>query len=752
MLTSNRHMRVLFAAFVLLLIVLAPSLLRAQDSSAPSAAQGGMSAPSGAVSLTGTGGAQSQVNVPPMRPTSNGMVVGYSYKNDVSPPLRDIVPIPVAMKPGEAERELEQIPLIGHVNRPDTVVQRDFGSLSSLAMPATFRNFDGLNQAESCGSCLPPDTNGEIGLRHYIQTTNSAFKIWGKFGGTSTTPPLLYGPAGINTIWTTFGGLCQNTNRGDPIVLYDQLADRWFISQFAFNVGGFPVHPIPPFDECIAISTTSDPLGSWNRYAFQLSAPSGPTASYFPDYPHFGMWPDGYYMSANIFDVNAPPCCQYKGPQPFVFERAKMLTGDPLAGVQTNSTGPLGSSVYPMLPSDLDGSIQPLAGEPNFYQGLSPTGLNLYKFHVTWPPGGTTFTGPVAIAGAAGWSPVSCTDSFGNVTLTCIPQPGTTVKLDSISDRLMFRLAYRRFSDGYESLVTNHSVNVGGGQAGIRWYEVRSPNSAPTVYQQGSYAPDTTNRWMGSAAMDKDGDLAVGYSASNSTSVYPSIRYAGRLVGGPLGLLTQGEATLIAGAGSQTSPYHRWGDYSDLTVDPASDCIFWYTTEYMQAGLTTSSWKTRIGSFKFPSCTNSNLMTGASNVTVCDTHPISFLAATPGPATPYPATINVSGLTGRPIVSVKVVLDNIYHASPDDLDVMLVGPQGQKVMLMSDAGGGFSLNNVTLRFADSGPALPDNAQIIGVSSIPGSGIYKPTNWAGGDADAFPPPAPGGLPSTPPTKY
>src|SRR2546429_22539 len=249
------------------------------------------------------------------------------------------------------------------------------------------------------------------------------------------------------------------------------------------------------------------------------------------------------------------------------------------------------SSVASLLPSDLDGSTSPPSGEPNFFIELSGTSaLGLFKFHVDFAtPSNSTFTGPTSI-------PVS---SFSEACggLTCIPQAGTTQQLDSLGDRLMYRLAYRNFGD-HESLVVSHSVTAGS-SVGVRWYEIRSPNATPTVFQQGTFSPDSQYRWMGSIAMDQSGDIAVGYSASSSSN-FPAVRYTGRVPSDPAGTM-ESENSIMEGTGSQTNASSRWGDYSGMSVDPADDCTFWYTNEY----LTTNgsfNWKTRVGSFKFTSC------------------------------------------------------------------------------------------------------------------------------------------------------
>jgi hypothetical protein len=490
---------------------------------------------------------------------------GSATKFDVSPPLRDIKPNKV--EPWTEVREMTE-PKGDESNRgkalppvTDPVVQSNFGPDALLAMPAPIRNFAGLNNRNGV---YPPDTNGDVGPNHYVQWVNLSIQMFDKNGNT------VYGPVNGNTLWSGFGGACQSQNAGDPIVLYDPMADRWLMSQFTSS---------SPYGECIAISTTGDPTGSYYRYFFQFST------SVFYDYPHLGVWPDGYYAGFNRFGA------QYQGPSAIVFDRAKMLLGQPATYQAFN----LSTSYGTLLPSDLDGATLPPAGSPNFFMARGTNSLQLWKFKVNWTtPSSSTFTGPTTMATAS--YNVLCP-----TTRSCIPQPSTSVRLDGIGDRLMYRLAYRNFGT-HESLVVNHSVNAAssGTRAGVRWYEVRNPNVSPVIYQQSTYSPDTTNRWMGSVAMDGAGNMAMVYSVS-SASVSPGIRYAGRLVTDPLSTMAQGEATLINGSGSQTGTGSRWGDYAMMAVDPTDDCTFWMTTEYM-ATTGQSPWVTRIGSFKFPNC------------------------------------------------------------------------------------------------------------------------------------------------------
>lgn len=503
-------------------------------------------------------------NVAPSDGAVQGKVkVGQDAKHDVSQPLRDTKPEPAWQGKAPENEPAAMVPPSVHVR--DTVLQDWF---SPLAMPTPIRNFEGVNNRNGV---YPPDTNGDVGPNHYVQTVNLSYQIWNK-SGTS-----LLGPLNTNSIWSGFGGPCQNTNNGDPVVLYDPMADRWLISQFTSST---------PYGECIAISTGPDPTGSYYRYFFQLST------TIFYDYPHLGVWPDAYYMSANKFNTGPSAAA-------IAFDRGQMLQG--LAATYQE----FGITNYNLLPSDLDGSTPPPLGSPNYFLRFSGTNtLQLYKFHIDWFfPSLTTFTGPTNIT-VATFDSNMCGGSR-----SCIPQPSTTVGLDAIPDRLMHRLAYRNLNGTTETLVANHTVDsTGANLAGVRWYEIRNPNSTPSVFQQGTYAPaDGTNRWMGSVAMDRVGDIALGFSASSSL-VSPSIRYTGRLVTDTLGMLPQGEATLMNGSGSQTGTASRWGDYSMMAVDPTDDCTFWFTTEYIQ---TTGGapWQTRIGSFRFPSCASAPTLT-----------------------------------------------------------------------------------------------------------------------------------------------
>jgi uncharacterized repeat protein (TIGR01451 family) len=495
----------------------------------------------------------------------------------------------------------------------------------ALSMPTPLTSFEGLGRSENIaagfGSLSPPDTNGDVGPNHYVQQDNLLVRVWDKTG----TP--LVAPFKLSTLFTPLGGTCAASDKGDPIVLYDQLADRWMLSQF-----GYVSDTAPPFFQCIAISKTSDPTGAYYLYAFQT-----PGAD-FPDYPHLGVWPDGYYMMDHQF---TEPGDIYNGVGVFSFDRVKMLAGDPTA---TYIYFSLGLASHPeaiggMMPSDLDGITPPPLGRPNTFAYFTTTdfsdpanGIRLFDFHADFAtPANSTFTeraessyaAPVAVA------PFSVVNPATSFTRAAIPQPApatASAGLDTIADRIMFRMQYRN-RGGFETLVFTHTVGApasttfGTYRAAPRYYELRSTAGGPfAVQEQATFAPaDGVSRWMGSAAEDNQGNLALGYSAS-STSVFPSIRYAGRLATDPPNGLAQGEAELIAGTGVQTSTGSRWGDYSALTVDPSDDCTFWYTTEYYTAAGQAASavgWQTRIGSFKFPTCTAPARGTAHFTVTNC---------------------------------------------------------------------------------------------------------------------------------------
>jgi hypothetical protein len=493
------------------------------------------------------------------------------------------------------------------------------------AIPGPIASFDGLNNTDNFnafgGRVNPSDDNGDVGPNHYVQQINLLVRVYSK-AGAPLTPPFK-----LSSLFAPIGGQCSIQDAGDPIVLYDPLSDRWLLSQFAF-ASQFA----PPYHECIAISKTADPAGVY--YVYDFITPGNE----FPDYPHIGVWPDAYYMMVHQFTNGGP----FNGTGVYAFDRKKMLAGNPAAGfiyfnlnLASHPEG-VGGGLF----ADLDGLTPPPVGRPGIFAyftsvdfGDPADGIRLFDFHADFAvPANSTFTEPQTTYPAP--LPVAAFSLVNPAGRRDIIQPppasGVTMALDSIADRFMHRLAYRNFGS-YETMVTNHTVGApasttfGAFRAGVRYYELRRPLPGGLFFvnEQATYAPaDGVNRWMASAAMDHEGNIGVGFSVS-STSVFPGIRYAGRLASDPPGGLFQGENLLIAGTGVQTTTNNRWGDYSGMGVDPSDDCTFWFTDEYYTAASQATSvagWLTRIGSFKVnPDCTAPPMGTLTGNVTFCDT-------------------------------------------------------------------------------------------------------------------------------------
>ena len=477
----------------------------------------------------------------------------------------------------------------------DAAVQSTTGrSAASIDIPSPTVNFEGLRGDDNIpvlgGIPVPPDPNGDVGPNHYVQMVNTVWAVYSKTG------TRLLGPLSLASIWAGFEVPDCEDNSGDPIVLHDQFADRFILTQFT-TVG-------PTYYNCVAVSTTGDPTGSYFRYAFS-------TSINFPDYPKYGVWRNAYFLTTREF----APDDSFAGIGVYALERRKMIDGNPAARAVSFLIGPgTGAPAYltgdGWLPSDVDGTRLPPVGSPNYIVGTQddegPYGapfdaINVFKMFVSWGPTPTaSFTGPTVLPVAEFDSDFPC-DPVG--TRNCIPQPGTTQKIDILSyrQRPIWRLAYRNFRT-YESLVTNQSVEASPGVAGTRWYEIRRPGDQPVIWQQATFAPaDGVNRWMGSIAQDKRGNMALGYSVSNGTNVFPGIRYTGRLRGDPANTLPQGEAVIVNGSGSQLTTFARWGDYTSMNIDPSDDCRFWYTNEYY-AVTSLRGWQTRIAAFRMPGC------------------------------------------------------------------------------------------------------------------------------------------------------
>jgi hypothetical protein len=467
---------------------------------------------------------------------------------------------------------------------PDGALQPAQPSAPSIPEPSV--SFEGLGDIDNPFTLSPPDTDGDVGPNHYVEMINVVLGVYSKTG------TLLLGPLPIGDVWAGFAVDDCTDLSGDPVVLYDQLADRWILTQFTTRG--------PEYFDCVAVSETPDPTGAYFRYAYS-------TGLNFPDYPKYGVWPNAYFLATREF----APDNSFAGIGAYALERAAMLAGDPGARSVKFLLAP-GSTPWltgdGLLPSDLDGRRLPPAGSPNYFVGSMDDGaqygapfdgLNVFAYKVKWgahPAGSFTLAAQLPVA------PFDSVFPCSPFSRACIPQPQTGNKIDILSyrQRPTWRLAYRNFVD-HESLVTNQSVEARPGVAGVRWYELRLAGGAFSIHQQGTYAPpDGVHRWMGSVAMDRRGDMALGYSVSNADTVFPGIRYTGRLRGDPLGEMTFSEGVIIDGIGSQLST-HRWGDYTSMNVDPTDDCTFWYVNEYYQKS-SSKYWNTRIASFKLPGC------------------------------------------------------------------------------------------------------------------------------------------------------
>ncbi len=474
-------------------------------------------------------------------------------------------------------------------------------------MPPPSLTFDGMNSTQTSCSCLPPDTIGDVGANHYVEALNVAFKIFDKNGNT------LSGPTTYNSFFAPLVGTpCQNQNQGDPFVLYDHMADRWVISDFAF-----PSFPGNSFWECIGVSQSPDPVaGPWQLYALQID-PGNPTR--FGDYPKFAMWNSGgnpaqnaYFFTVNLFTNNTT----FNGVRAFALDRASMLTGGPANAIAiTIPVAGLGNS-YSLVPAGFRTGDPPPAGRDEMLLaidspatgGVTLTQVHGWLFHVDFvTPANSTLGVGVNHSPNAQITVNGFVDAFTNATTNLVPQQGTSLRLDTLGDKIMTPVVYQN-RNGIESLWADHTVCTDvncTGPTAVRWYQfnVTGGNFPATAVQQQSWTHggDGLWRWMPSIAVDGNGNTAIGYSASSNT-IFPSIRYAGRVAVDSLNNLAQGEAIMTVGGGAQTNPLGRWGDYSMTTIDPSDGITFWHVNEYYPV-TANASWFTRIGKFKFNSCT-----------------------------------------------------------------------------------------------------------------------------------------------------
>ena len=591
-------------------------------------------------------------------------------KHDRSPLLRMLKSTPQhrmliagGHNEGSENREGRSALTQSKVQTTDAVAQTATGATRA---PIAGLSFEGI--AAPSGRAVP-DTNGAIGATQYFQWVNTEFEIFDKSTGGS-----IYGPVDASTIWTGFSP-CNTTDDDDVVVEYDKLANVWVLEQHVALTSGTNY-------QCIAVSTSSDATGSYNRYVFPLPAN-------FPDYPKISVWPDAYYLTMN--EQNATTGAAL-GAYVCALDRTSMLAGT----TATSQCFQLGSSYNSLLPADLDGSILPPAGAPNYLMNLGTNSLNLWQFHVDWAnPANSALSGPVNI-------PVAAFATGCKASANCAPQLGTTQLIDGVGDRLMFRLAYRHFADGHESLVATHSI---GAPTAVRWYEIQNPG-APVVFQQGTFAPDSNYRWMGSIAMDQMGDIAVGYNVS-SVSMYPAIRYTARLQSDPLNTM-ETETSIIEGTGSEIGS-NRWGDYSDMTVDPTDDCTFWFTNEYFAAS-GDYNWHTRIASFSLPSCTSSPSVTLAPNG-------LYFGALNVGTSS-APLSVTLTNLQTVPLNITGITSSGDYAESDTCLSSSPVPAGGTCTITVSFTPGASGIRTGQITVADDAPGGSQVVNMTGTGSAP----------------------------------
>jgi hypothetical protein len=690
-----------------------------------------------------------------------------------SPPARDLPPASsLNTGPNGPEGEAHEINELNTervrtaaIGKPsvDGALQGDTKAPTPRALPTPSLTFEGIGVQNSA----PPDTNADVGPNDIVETVNTLVRVYDKNGvprGPAFKQSSLF--AGLNTLAAT-------VDDGDPVVLYDRIANRWLISQFAFASNT----RTPPFHEAIAISKTGDPTGAYYLYDFVLPGTE------FPDYPKFGVWPDGYYMTTNQFNSTFPANNSFDGAGAFAFDRNKMLVGDPTAGgayFNLNlATHPEG--IFGMLPSDHDGILPPPAAAPNVFVyftnilfGDPKDGLRLFNFNFNT----TTYAASTFLERSestyANPLPLAVFDARVPGGRAHIEQPSpagnnSTDRLDSVGERLMFRLQYQNRS-GVESLVSNFTVNVSGVtpndagtyQAAFRYFELQktSPGGSYGVTEQATFAPGSgngatgDNRWMASAASDNQDNLLVGYSISGVTAGhFPSLNYAARAFNDSPNGLFQGEGTLFAGTGVQRGTSNRWGDYSSTVIDPTDDCTFWMANEYYTSTTLTFNWRTRIGKVTFPTCTAPQQGTLAGTITACDTGlPLAFalVQVSGGPSDgfstatiangtysmqlapgTYSVNISAAGHLCNPIGPFTAVISN---GATTTLNACLTGQPTfvfQSTALSGGNGNGVidlnECNNLNVTIKNDGCLKATNVSAVLSSATPGVIITQPNS-------------------------
>jgi IPT/TIG domain len=656
-----------------------------------------------AVALAG-GGTSTTANAadPPVRPQVVHPAGFGHFRGDV----RHIPQGNIVRGEGRPEPRNPSDTLPSQTNQSDPALQTQ---LATGTAAATTNNFTGLDFSH-WGAGWPPDPNGDVGPNHYVQTVNTSIGIFSKTGTplAETTFDGLFSQAGTGTP-------CDNSNQGDPVALYDPFGDRFIVTDFAWNDAQYSTGP---FYQCMAVSKTSDPVaGGWYFYAWKTE-----TGATLPDYPKLGVWPDGIYMSANLFATAGSGA--FQNAQVWAFNRQQIEAGDPNAqGVSFSLPRTVGGvTVFSLLPSNARAVTgAPPAGSPNYFSSIwGAYSIRTWKFHVDWAtPANSTFTGPT-----------NTSVSTFNVGPTSVPEKEGN-NLDTLSYRLMMQNQYTNIG-GRESLWLTHTVGGTSGTAQVRWYELPvTGGTIGSVRQQSTWAPNALNRFMPSLAVDSKGNMAIGYSVSDA-SMYPAIRYSGRLAGDALNTLSQSEQSIVEGLGFQCCTFSdgttntRWGDYSAMTIDP-DGCTFWYTGEYYDAHPTTKledNWQTRIASFQLPGCSGS----------VPSAPTVSGFTPASGPVGTA-VTITGTGFTGAAAVTFNGA--NATFAVDSDTQITATVPSGATdgpIAVTTGGGTGTSASSFDVTTSASAPTI---SSFSPTSGKVGTGVtITGTNFTGATSVRF----------------
>ncbi len=611
--------------------------------------------------------------------------------------LRKLPYIPVTNAEEEEERLMRYPPKEGQKQAVSDPIVISKTLAPSLNMPSPLNTFAGMTQNLGCGGCLPPDTDGDVGPNHYMQAVNSSLRIHDKAGA------VLAGPITFNAFFAALGPSTpcgNNQNQGDPVVFYDHIADRWVVSDFAFAA-----FPGTSFYQCIGVSKTSDPVaGGYWLYAVQVDPANN---NFLGDYPKFGLWPDAYYLSVNMFSNNTT----FNGVRMFALNRNQMINGGPANTIAFTITPADIGAEYSLVPASFRTGLPPPAGQPEWFMSINSSAVGgtvenqvfVRRFHADFvTPANSVFGVGASHAPDGVITVANFVDAFDSAGDTSIVPNGTataTQFLDTLGDKLMYPLIYQNLA-GVESAYVSHSVNnnqAGTGPVSVRWYQFNLTGNTipavPTQQQTFNNGGDGLWRWMPSINVDWQGNLSIGYSAS-STTVDPGIRYAGRLVTDPPNTLAQGEAIMTPGTGHQTSTQGRWGDYSSLFVDPNDGCTFYHTNEYYSS-TSGAAWNTRVGSYKFPTCTPSPIPTPTPAASPTPT-PVPTPPVSAGPVT-VTATAATVGPTDYP--TVKAAFDAINLGTHQGaINIFILGNTSEAASAVLNASGGpSSYTSITMQ-------------------------------------------------------